>query len=168
MNTPIILSAIPDIADRHMSYEIDLEQLSIGDGVVTQKVFMGRWQDWTPVFTGFSLNPVVLSAEYHKVGRLVTARVELAADGSNATFFTMTLPIKSGASAQYATIPFVTNNGVRQTDFRVSNNKIWKHCFRLVYGYDMVKITCFSPVAAAGWTASGNKFAIFTVTYEAV
>lgn len=120
-------------------------------GYAVQSV--GQWQDWTPVFTGFSVDPPG-SGRYSLVGKICHVYWTPSAAGtSNATTFTMTLPFAAANTVSQIEGQIVENGGTIQQG-RVStaaNSNI---------------LTVGSTVAGAAWTASGGKSARICFSYE--
>ncbi len=144
--------------DGVMAFDIDDEDLSIGDGSSSQIIHMGSWKTWTPVFTGFSSDPVVTYARYTIVGKMVTAAMQTGNGTSNATTFTVTLPVAAAsAGKQFLTIGQVTNNGAFQTApglMKTNTNSATADVFRN------------GDQGATAWTNAGGKKVNFIVTYE--
>lgn len=100
-------------ADGNIAFDRTNEDLSVGDGTASQVVHMGAWKTWTPVFTGFSVDPIVNSARYIEIGKLVIVHLNTGNGTSNATTFTMTLPIvAANTSRQHIPLGTVTDAGV--------------------------------------------------------
>jgi hypothetical protein len=80
-------------------------------GHVVQNLGVG-FDTFTPSVTGFSVNPGTITGAYTQIGKLVFVRLFTSAGTSNATTFTITLPVNSFADAQRIPIP-IENNGTR-------------------------------------------------------
>ncbi len=117
----------------------------------------GVWLTWIPAFTGFSTDPTINKASYKQVGKSVTARVSMNTGVSNATTFTITLPVAAhGSGLQFFALGQVTDNSVVQTTPGL-----------LVTRANSTIADIYKNSANSGWTASGNKRAQFVITYEA-
>lgn len=152
----LILKSGTTSTDGAIAYDRTNEDLSVGDGSVSQIVHMGEWKTWTPVFTGFSSDPPVNSARYTQIGKLVIARVNMSNGTSNATTFTITLPISAdGDVKQFFTLPVVTDNGVASTTPGLLKTRA---------GLTIADV--YRDSANLAWTASGSKKVQFTIAYE--
>lgn len=110
---------------------------------------------WTPTHTGFSANPTV-TATYRRNGRQCTIYYNCTANGtSNSANYTITnLPcIASGKSFGYIV---GTNAGVQVAATAETTS-----------GSATLTLTNGAKTGGGLWTASGNKCALFSMTYEA-
>jgi len=111
-----------------------------------------------PVFAGFSTNPSVTAARYTVIGKTVTAWLITGNGTSNATTFTLTLPVAAASTAkQHLTIAQVTDNGAFKTNaglLRTNANSV------------MADVYINGDQGATAWTALGGKKVNFVVTYE--
>lgn len=115
------------------------------------------WQTWTPVFTGFSVDPPVQVARYTQTGKTVTARMRVADGTSNATTYTVTLPVAASSDEkQYFAVGPAFNNGTTTPTTPIL----------LVTRTGSITADIFLDMASATWSASGGKHAQFTITYE--
>lgn len=111
----------------------------------------------TAVFTGFSVNPTSVDFSFSVIGNQCTIHMGGAAGTSNATTFTVSLPIASLLGAQFFAGVRVQNNGAVQTtpglaEFAASHS---------------TAVHLFRDAAGGGWTASGTKFAwLDGLTYQ--
>jgi hypothetical protein len=119
---------------------------------------VGSWIAYTPVWTGFSVDPTVAAAEYFKQGDWCTVRIACSGNGtSNATTTTMTVPFNAATNnVQYGLIPIVVNNAALLTapgriDTRQTGSNV---------------LDMYTTVAGAAWTASSGKRVSFTFTYK--
>lgn len=113
----------------------------------------GVWQTWTPVFTGFSVDPVG-TARYTIIGKTCFAYFIPTSDGtSNSTSFTMTLPVAYAGSVGAVTLQQVMNNGTlavgRGVNTPASN-----------------VLTFSSTVTGSSFTSSGTKGVRLSIIYE--
>ena len=164
ISPPLILSSALTLAnttttvDGNVTFDRTNEDLSIGDGTASQIVHIGAWKTWTPVFTGFSTDPTVTDARYTVVGKMVTVRLQTGNGTSNATTFTITLPIAAQSSGkQYCTIAQVTDNGSFKTTpglLRTNANSTTADIF------------INSDQGGTAWQNTGGKKANFVITYE--
>ena len=133
-------------------------ELFFTDDAGTDFEIGGAWKDWTPVFTGFeaTLDPVVTAAKYHVVGKKCTARLFTGNGTSNATTFTVTLPVAATSnSKQHLACSVVTDNGVSQA-----------HGGLMITRLGSVVADVYLDGASGGWTAGGSKKVQFVVSYE--
>lgn len=115
------------------------------------------WKTWTPVFTGFSVDPPVNAARYMQIGKLVTARVQVSDGTSNANTYTITLPVAASSTAkQYFAIGPLFNNAITPTTPGM-----------LVTRTGSTTADLFLDMSSAVWSVSGGQHANFTITYEA-
>jgi|SRR6218665_79086 len=62
---------------------------------------IGKWYDWVPSFTGFSINPTVTNARYTLNGKMLTMNMRCTGGTSNATTKTYALPVGVANQIQY-------------------------------------------------------------------
>ena len=116
---------------------------------------VSAWKTWTPVFTGFSTDPVMTAAQYVKIGKTVIAGVDMTGGVSNATFFTMTLPVAAHSTGnQYFPTRAINNNSNQDNPGLLVTRT----------GSDIADL--YQDLQTGVWTASSNKRAYFTITYE--
>ena len=118
------------------------------------KLGLGAWGTWTPVFTGFSTDPT-FTARYTQTGKTVIAFVDMTGGISNATTFTMTLPVaaKTGA-VQRAHIRVIDNNSNQDKPGMIVTRS------------GSTTVDLYTSLQGTGWVASSNKRAYLTITYE--
>ena len=133
--------------------------IKLDDGATTNVHYIGgSWYSWTPVFTGFSADPTGVTARYTISGKTCIARVAMGNGTSNATAFTITLPVAAASGIlQLLPLSFVRDNGATQTDMGVLRTQS-----------GVVTADVFRNAALAGWTASSTKKVEFTITYETI
>lgn len=113
------------------------------------------WFNYTPTFTGFSVNPGITLARFATVGLVCYMDLNFSFGTSNATTFLISLPITadsttgSGVNAGFVA---PVDNGVALTTPGVS-----------IIAPSSTTIDLRTSLAAAGWTASGNKGVNFPV-----
>jgi hypothetical protein len=108
------------------------------------------WTSWTPVFTGFSVDPTGVACTYTIIGRTLFFNVNVGVAGtSNDTVYTITLPVNAGATA-WGLIPMVTDNSAAAGPGR----------WLATSGSNVLAL--YPGVTVANWTASGTKRAIFS------
>ena len=118
---------------------------------------LGAWYSWTPSYSGFSSNPTGGTAKYIKIGKTVIARLVGASAGtSNATTYTVTLPVVALEGISQAGMGWAMDGGTSQTapcrlDTRLGSNIA----------------DVYKTLGAATWTNSGQKICEFTIWYEA-
>jgi len=123
------------------------------DGVVN--VF-GVWKAWTPTFTGFSTAPVVNAARYMQAGKMVSVYWSTNNGTSNATTFTITLPIAAAnTSRQFFSCAVATDNGAANTSPAMLRTNI-----------NSTTADIFKNSASAAWANIGGKKAQCSFTYE--
>lgn len=114
------------------------------------------WASWSPVYTGYSVNPTVSVAHYIQIGKIVIATLEHSAYGtSNTTALTLTLPI-AAKSAQTLLGGRIRDNGGYSTTIGV-----------LVTSAGSTVATAFRDMTGTAWTAANGKGLDFTIIYEA-
>jgi len=112
------------------------------------------WTSWTPTFGGFSADPTVTSV-YAQIGKIVHVNVNCSANGtSNATSFTISLPVAAKSGASGVAVGLCRDNNALNICY--VDTSAASATATLSYG-----------VAYGGWTSSGNKCAFFSMTYEA-
>lgn len=115
------------------------------------------WFSWTPVWSGFSVNPTTV-ARFMLEGSKVTVCVRASSTGtSNANTLTLTAPLtsKTIANMAWVVIPIsIDNSSASATaDFCLITS-------------NSSTIVAYKAGSTAGWTASGGKSVSFTLTYE--
>lgn len=111
--------------------------------------------NWQPVFTGFSVSPGTNGAnKYTVVGNTCfLVRDSNNSDGtSDATSFTMTLPVPSAVSA--SELIFVKDNGANVTTPG-----------HILFSASSGTASLFKTFYNGSWTSSAGKNAFFSVTY---
>ena len=152
----VVLNDGTTTIDGEIAFDRTNEDLSIGDGTATQLVHMGAWKTWTPVYTGFSTAPTPTAARYTMTGKMVTARLSSNNGTSNATTFTVTLPVVAHSTAkQHLVATIATDNGTTMSAPGYVRTNV---------GSAVADI--FVDVSGTAWTASGGKKIQFVITYE--
>lgn len=119
--------------------------------IVTQSI--GAYNDWTPVFTGFSVNPASALCRYSLDGKKCTINIITGNGTSNLTTFTITLPFVAKTGALTRPSAITTDAGTIAAGWcstRTGSNVM----------------DCYRTPATLTWTASGNKAIVVTFTYE--
>jgi len=143
-------------ADGAMAFDRTNEDLSIGDGSASQIVHMGAWKTWVPVFAGFSADPTVNAARFSQVGKICVARLSTGNGTSNATTFTITLPVAASSTViQNLVVTRTVDNGNGSSDQGLLQTQLGS-----------ATADVFVNAASAAWTASGGKKVDFTIVYE--
>lgn len=119
--------------------------------IVQQTAF----SSWTPTWGGFSVNPSGVTAKYIQLGKIVLCYLDLAAGTSNATNFTLTLPVSAKFAVSVGPLT-VTDNGSLQTTPG-----------RMVLTAASTTATVYKDSASTGWTAANGKGAVGSWWYEA-
>ena len=111
---------------------------------------------WIPTYTGFTggSEPTVTIAEYYLTGKVCNARLAASAGTSNATSFTVTLPFPAASTGQQNFTILVTNGGTLQTTPGRLATRV---------GSNIADI--YLNTGTGTFTASGNKNAVFNITY---
>ena len=114
--------------------------------------YFGTWTDYTPVFTGFSLDPTVTIAKYCKIGKLCFLSVFLGGTAtSNATTFTITAPFNAAFSIS-SVFANPVDNGAAVAPGHLN----------MAPGSNVINLY---KSAFAAWTSSGTKRGSFTFFY---
>lgn len=120
---------------------------------------LGTWVDWTPIFTGFSDTPTLVTARYCKIGKLVIIQVKMNGTGtSNSTLFRITnAPFTSASIHLQGTLFWLG----------MDNSAALTVPGRVYIKASDTEIVIEKDIAGTGWTSSGgNKRADFTLIYE--
>lgn len=120
---------------------------------------VGSWVDHTPVFSGFSVNPTILSSKYFRVGKMCTYELKFGASGtsqSTVTARTVTAPFSAAnIGVQSGLITMLTNGSAQATpgvvNTRVSSNVLDAY---------------INSTLGAWSSSSGNCGFSFTLTYH--
>jgi len=113
------------------------------------------WASWTPTYGGFSSPPTVSYAVYFQVGKLVFCCIDATSGTSNATSFTITLPVAAKRAAMAGTITTTDNSILLTTPGRIITRVGSTTA-------DVIKDT-----GATSWTNSGGKNFNGSFFYEA-
>lgn len=117
---------------------------------------VGSWIPYTPVLTGWSVDPTVTRCAYFRQGKMVQVSFVTSVDGtSNATTKTITLPFNSDIAVATGITLANKNNGTLATTGGLIATRA---------GSNTVDI--YRDLAAATWTASGNCRVSFMLTYR--
>lgn len=131
-------------------------QTSVGS-IVTGQTADGQWQPWNPTYGGFSAAPTA-THRWMSVGKTVYVVNDVTGAGtSNATSFTLTMPIKvvSSAAPQIIAVARISDNGTTATTpGRVEPSS-------------GVTVNVVKDFASTAWTNANGKFAEFNGSYEA-
>jgi len=112
------------------------------------------WFSFTPTYTGFSSAPSAGSMRYSVIGRQITITHAQNAGTSNATGFTMTIPVTAPQT-------------VAITSVRVFNNGAFTAAaglFAVTSGTAVADL--YRDGSGLSWTASGAKTVGYSVTFE--
>jgi hypothetical protein len=111
------------------------------------------WTAHTPTFTGFSANPSGYTSQYKKIGDMVVWRYYGITHGtSNATTFTMTLPVAASSTGTAFLMCLVKDNG----SWIAGTGAIANSATTIAMGVG---------ATTGGFTASGGKDAAFVIIY---
>lgn len=142
--------------DGAIAFDRTNEDLSIGDAAASQIVHVGAWKTWTPAFTGFSSDPTVDAARFSQVGKSIVARLSTSGGTSNATTFTVTLPVVASSTViQESLIAVLTDGGGVMTTPGLLRTRTGSTTADLYIDSDQ-----------QGWVGSSAKNATFVITYE--
>lgn len=113
------------------------------------------WFNYTPTYTGFSVDPSGGSHRFAVNGRVCTVIISPSSNGtSNATNFQVSAPIVSAGDSGYQAA-FVRNNGANQAAPGLTN---------LPSASSTIDV--YRDGTALAWTNSGGKLALFELTYQ--
>ena len=117
------------------------------------------FQDWTPTFTGFSVDPLG-QFRYVTIGEVVIVIITMTTAGtSNATFFTMTMPFANAFPGEVrGSIP----------NFLDSSSTGGSGMCVLPQSSDVLELYTGPSTATDDWGNTGDKRARFTFIYERV
>jgi hypothetical protein len=118
--------------------------------VINYPIYESDWLTWTPVFTGFSVNPTGLFSRYKVISGTCRWVHRANADGtSNSTSFTFTIPFT----------PKATTNNQQQVACNVRNNGASLTVFgRGAFNSTLANVVqVFTDAANGAWTASNGK-----------
>jgi hypothetical protein len=116
---------------------------------------VGSWIPYTPTWTGWSAAPTVGRAEYFRVGKMITVRVDTTANGtSNATTKFISLPLAAKGPAQLGMTSQHSNNGTTATSPGL-----------LLTVVDTASVEARTNMSGSLWTASGGCRVSFTLNY---
>lgn len=138
-----------------LTYDQSNSDLNTGNGSSTQAVHLGAWKTWTPAYTGFSVNPTGVTARYARTGRKVTAKFLATAGTSNATTFTVTLPVVAREAVDIA-LGQANDNGTPSA----------VPCMVVPRAASAIA-DVYKDLTAASWTNANGKMCNFVITYEA-
>jgi hypothetical protein len=116
------------------------------------------WFNYTPVFTGFSVNPTNVTARFNIIGTLCHVLFGTGTPGtSNSTAFTITAPVATAAltNKQPQSHAIVADNGTTLTTPGL-----------VVITSGSSTFNVYKDFSSAVWTASGGKLANFGITYD--
>lgn len=119
-----------------------------------------HWFMYTPSFTGFSSNPQVV-AKFCLRGTVCFVTMRMGTPGtSNATGFTVTVPIKNSNRSTlddvFGTVADVVNAGT-----------VERYTVQAYLAHDSSNVVLQRAGTAAGWTNSGDKRMVgFNIFYE--
>lgn len=148
---------LPDAYNIQTAANDIAEVVSDGSGVwrlLNYRLYSNTSYTYSTSFTGFSANPTAVTARYTVNGKIVTVYWSMTAGTSNATTFTMTLPLTAAnTTEQYSASSSARDNGAATTTFirtRVNSNVA-----------DLYKVT-----VGGAWTGSGTKGVTSSFVYE--
>lgn len=117
------------------------------------------WFTWTPTLTGFSANPTTTIALFRLDGTTCTIQIhQIGAGTSNATTFTISLPITAATRATliWANLVRTYNNGAYNTSPGF-----------LTIGSAATAAAVQNNLSSTAWTNTGGKFLEYgTVSYQ--
>lgn len=117
---------------------------------------VGSWIPYTPIWSGFAVDPTITRADYFRQGKTCTARVLINGSGtSNATTFTVTIPFTC-AEVTYANTILVVNGGTLQTTPGLAATRVGQNTV------DMYRTNDITTT----WTNTGNKRATLLITFR--
>lgn len=113
------------------------------------------WTAWVPTFTGFSVAPVVVHARYIQIGKLVFFSIDMGEGTSNATGFTITLPVAAKNEDQVICVS-VRDNGAAAPETGLISTRAAS-----------TTADVFANNTKGSWTALNGKSFIGSGVYEA-
>jgi hypothetical protein len=125
--------------------------------ITIHKTLGQLWHDYVPSFTGFSSNPSSVVARYTLNGKTCSVYFFAISGTSNATTFTITLPI-AAANTQVQTF----NAGNTQDNGVSASSGV----VRTVVNSNVLNV--YKTNVGGAFTASGSKNVAFCITYETV
>lgn len=118
----------------------------------TNPVGFPQWFNWVPVFTGFSINPVVSVSRFSIIGRTVIYNHSLTSVGtSNAAGYTISVPVKAANNGGYSAIMYAQNNGTTVVGAQV---------------YTSTTVLTLTLAGYGAWATGNGKGANFSISYE--
>lgn len=130
------------------------------DGTVTGKNIAAAWQTWSPTHTGFSAAPAGGIYRYRYIGDEIEIEIVEPTDGtSNATTFTMTLPV---AAATITNMEWVGFANSRNNSAFVNNPSLG-----IIASAGTVITFWISPNRSTTWgTTNGKRCAYLRMLYR--
>ena len=154
VSTTVSLPNATPTGDGYIGFDRTNEDLAVGDSSASQKVHMGVFKTWVPVFVGFSADPATPTCHYTLVGKMCFCWVATGNGTSNATNFTITGPLTSYSGVAQLGYGQGTDAGAYAPHVLAS------------IASNSTTITLATGGGATGWTNSGNKGANFFLIYE--
>ena len=102
------------IAEHTAAAGVTIDGVLLKDNTITASNIPTAWTTWVPTFTGFSADPAGGIYNYRTVGNEIEIEVVMPNNGtSNATGFTMTLPVTAATIANMEWVGYANcaNNG---------------------------------------------------------
>lgn len=102
------------IAEHTAAAGVTIDGVLLKDNTITASNIPTAWTTWVPTFTGFSADPAGGIYNYRTVGNEIEIEVVMPNNGtSNATDFTMTLPVTAATIANMEWVGYANcaNNG---------------------------------------------------------
>lgn len=111
--------------------------------------FLGAWTSWTLSYGGFSANPTGQTARFTRIGKTVIAFMDDGTAGtSNATTYTVTLPVAPGSTRLVGVCYYNEDGAVSSASPAI------------IYGRSgSTTADVYHDQKAAAWTNSGTKLA---------
>jgi len=136
----------------------DIWSIQTGIGDLNYGSSNGQVQDWNPTFSGFSSDPNLTHSKFSQVGELIYVDVKHSGPGtSNATSFSMTLPIKSGSTSS-TFLGQAIDNGSGQTIPALIQTA----------SSGSTTLNIYKDMGQSLWTSSGGKASSFNIVYKAL
>lgn len=118
--------------------------------------FIG-WTAHAPTYTGFSSDPTGATSRYIRIGDMVTWNYSWGTPGtSDATTFTMTLPVTAAGTGETKQLTIAYNNGSAQD----------KSGSIIIADSGSIATLNLVTSGAGGWTAANGKDVRFCISYE--
>lgn len=139
---------------------VTIDGVLLKDNTITASNIPTTWTTWNPTFTGFSADPTGGIYNYRTVGNEIEIEVVMPNNGtSNATGFTMTLPVTAATIANMEWVAYANcvNNG----------SFVNIPCPSVIASAGTTITFWISPNRSTAWgTANGKRCAYLRMSYR--